>query len=128
MNVSANKSNHRLPPVPSAGFEDGGPYAGISKFYRPRKELPDLRNKNGGVNIDVHLFAPTTKRRIDFEKSLGDKTLYHYPSLAPFRKEHFDEDATDSEYMKVTTYGDCALSKINSVFSKLPARRIAHTR
>jgi len=37
------------------------------------------------------------KRKIDFDKCLGDKTLYHVVSLTPFLKDHFVEDGADSE-------------------------------
>lgn len=34
-----------------------------------------------------------SKRRVDFDKSFGNKSLFHF---APFVKDHCDEDAPDS--------------------------------
>jgi len=56
----------------------------------------DNGTKADDEDVPMTAFAKP-KRSIDFEKSLGDKTLYHTVSLTPFLKGHLDENGLDSE-------------------------------
>lgn len=48
-------------------------------------------------DLPLSRLAIQRKKRIDFKKAFGDKTLYHVVSLVPFLESHFDEDGSDSE-------------------------------